>query len=334
MKKKTYTMRDIAKLSGVTQPTVSHVINGTASISKEVTERVNRVIQELGYRPNALAKGLKTNRTNIVGLILPDIGNGYYALLARAIEGALARRGYAVFLVCTEYKEGAEINYLDNLLQYNVDGIAIAYQLADRSSIDKLIRMNKPFVTLDDELWLQPESSVHVDHFAGGFAAASHLIERGCKRIAFVSEPLKAKAIRDRMEGYKQAHTDHGIAVDPSLVIAAGSVYDKFKMGLELGRKVAARNPDGIFASSDVIAFGVIRAIVEAGKSVPGDIALVGYDDVPMAKVATPALTTIAQPVVKMVDIGIEKLVAMMQGNEKMKKESILKPKLVIRETS
>ena len=333
MKKKSYTMKDIAQLSGVTQPTVSHVINGTASISKEVTDRVNRVIRELNYRPNALAKGLKTNKTNIVGLIVPDVGNGYYALVARAVESALVKMGYAVFLACTGYDEALERNYLDNLLQYNVEGIVIAYQLTNRLSIDKLIRMNKPFVTLDDELWKNPASSVHINHFEGGYAATEYLLGIGRKRVAYVSEPLAMEAIKERLAGYRKAHADLGLDVDKNLIVTAHSVYDKFKMGYELGRKIVERNPDGIFAASDVLAFGVLRALSEAGKRVPEDIALVGYDDVPMAKVATPALSTIAQPVSKMVEIGIEKLVAMMQG-ETIQNDKMLKPKLVVRETT
>lgn len=333
MKKKSYTMKDIARIAGVTQPTVSHVINGTASISKEVCDRVNRVIRELNYRPNALAKGLKTNKTNIVGLIVPDVGNGYYAMVARNVESRLVKLGYAVFLACTEYDEAMEESYLDNLLQYNVEGIIIAYQLTNRVSIDKLIRMNKPFVTLDDELWVSPESSVRVNHFDGGYDATRYLLKNGRKRVVFVSEPLAMEAIKERLAGYIRAHEELGIPVDESRVITAQGVYDKFKMGYELGRKIARISPDGIFAASDVIAFGVMRALKEAGKKVPQDIALVGYDDVPMAKVSTPALSTVAQPVERMVEIGLEKLVANMQG-EPSAVESTLKPKLVIRETT
>lgn len=333
MKKKSYTMKDIARIAGVTQPTVSHVINGTASISKEVCDRVNRVIREVNYRPNALAKGLKTNKTNIVGLIVPDVGNGYYAMVARNVESRLVKLGYAVFLACTEYDQVMEESYLSNLLQYNVEGIIIAYQLTNRVSIDKLIRMNKPFVTLDDELWTSPESSVRVNHFDGGYDATRYLLKNGRKRVAFVSEPLVMEAIKDRLAGYKKAHEELGVPVDMGRVISAQSVYDKFKMGYDLGQKIAETDPDGIFAASDVIAFGVMRALKEAGRKVPEDIALIGYDDVPMAKVATPALSTVAQPVGRMVEIGVHKLVALMRG-EPAAEEIKLKPKLVIRETT
>ncbi|MEI6102236.1 MAG: substrate-binding domain-containing protein, partial [Eubacteriales bacterium] len=269
----------------------------------------------------------------IVGLIVPDVGNSYYAMVAREVESTLVRLGYAVFLACTGYNESSETSYLDNLLQYNVEGIIIAYQLTNRLSIDKLIRMNKPFVTLDDELWNNPASSVRVNHFEGGYIATEYLLRIGRKKIAFVSEPLILEAIKERFEGYKKAHADAGESYEPSLVVTAQSLYDKFKMGLDLGRKAVQRNPDGIFATSDVIAFGVLRALSEAGKQVPKDIALVGYDDVPMAKVATPSLSTVAQPVSKMAEIGISKLVAMMQG-EAQQNEELLKPKLIIRETT
>ncbi len=333
MKKKSYTMKDIARIAGVTQPTVSHVINGTASISKEVCERVNQVIRELNYRPNALAKGLKTNKTNIVGLMVPDVGNGYYAMVARNVESMLVKLGYAVFLVCTEYDQAMEESYLDNLLQYNVEGIIIAYQLTNRVPVDKLIRMNKPFVTLDDELWTHPESSVRINHFDGGYEATCYLLKNGRRKVAFVSEPLVQEAIKNRLAGYEKAHEDMGIPVDKKRIITAENVYDKFKMGYELGRSIAKKDLDGIFAASDVIAFGVMRALSEAGKKVPEDIALIGYDDVPMAKVATPALSTVAQPVSKMAEIGVLKLVALMQDEPEEKKRK-LKPKLIIRETT
>ena len=123
---------------------------------------------------------------------------------------------------------------------------------------------------MDDELWTKQENSVRVNHFEGGYEATRYLLKNGRKKIAFVSEPLVMEAIKDRLAGYEKAHEDAGVLMDKSRVITAGSVYDKFIMGYELGRNIAKNDLDGIFAASDVIAFGVMRALAEAGKKVPG----------------------------------------------------------------
>lgn len=333
MKKKRYTMKDVAAKAGVTQPTVSHVINGTASISKEVCDRVNKVIKELGYRPNALAKGLKTNKTNIIGLIVPDITNGYYSHVAKQVEKRLTEAGYAYFLAYTSYNEKVEEDCVENFLQYNVDGIIIAYQFKNRKVIERLSKINKPFVVIEDEINDCPACKVDTDNEFGGYCATKHLIERGKKRIAFLSDSLKIKCVLDRYEGYTKALKEAGIEYDPSIVMSVDESADKFSAGLYLGEKISEKDIDGIFVTSDEVAFGVMRVFANKKKNIPKDVAIVGYDDIPMAQLITPALTTVSQPINSMIKNAIEFLLKIMEEDCELPALR-LKPEIVIRETT
>ncbi len=335
MKKQVYTMKDVAKLAGVTQPTVSHVINGTASISKEVTKRVQNAIKELNYRPNALAKGLKTNTTKTIGLIMPDISNGYYATLAKVAEKIFANLGYISFLTCTDYDVTLERKLLEQLLRYNVDGIIIMYSLTDKELLKSLSFSGIPMIVIDE---VQNESipcAIYADSLLGGYLATDYLIKKKKKkRIAYLSEKLTSPILKMRLDGYKKALTEANIPIDNNIIIVEKDIYDKFDMGLMLGRKIAGRDVDAVFASSDALAFGIMRALNEAKIRVPKDIALVGYDDLPMAALATPALTSVSQPVYTQIDLAVEQLMIQIDGDGTCKKEIILKPELIIRETT
>ena len=331
MKKKAYTMKDVAMRAGVTQPTVSHVINGTASISKEVCDRVNKVIEELGYIPNAFAKGLKTNKTNIVGLIIPDISNGYYANIAKILEKALSKKGYTTFLACTNYSEIAEEKCVENFLRYNADAVIIAYQLSHEKSIEKLENDGKPFVLMQDEESANAHC-VNTDDFFGGYTAAAHLLLTGRKKIAFAGEPFNLKAIENRYLGFKKALEEKGAGRDDNIFVVDDAA-DKFSCGLILGEKIADSDFDGVFCTSDVIALGVIRALHEKGIKVPTDVAVVGYDDIPVAKLTTPGLTTITQPSEEMANLCVERVIKLINGEE-IDKAAVLKPRLTIRETT
>lgn len=331
MKKKAYTMKDVAMRAGVTQPTVSHVINGTASISKEVCDRVNKVIEELGYIPNAFAKGLKTNKTNIVGLIIPDISNGYYANIAKILEKSLTKKGYASFLACTNYSEKAEEKCIENFLRYNADAVIIAYQFSHEKSLEKLKNEGKPFVLMQDEEMLN-DYCVNTDDFFGGYTAAAHLLSTGRKKIAFAGEPFNLKAIENRYLGFKKA-LEEKEAGRKDNVFVVDDAADKFSCGLILGEKIADSDFDGVFCTSDVIALGVIRALHEKKIKVPDDVAVVGYDDIPVAKLTTPGLTTITQPSEKMANLCVENVIKLINGEE-VGKTAVLKPKLTIRETT
>ncbi|MEG0357438.1 MAG: LacI family DNA-binding transcriptional regulator [Christensenellaceae bacterium] len=333
MKKQVYTMKDVAKIAGVTQPTVSHVINGTASISKEVCKRVREAIEELNYRPNALAKGLKTNMTKTVGLIVPDISNSYYASLAKAGERLLTNNGYISFLSCTDYDGDNEQKLIELLLGYNVDGVIMMYQFANKNVCTQLTRSGVPFVAMDEVPSENVACSINSDSFYGGYLATQHLIEKGRTKIAYLSERLSSLSLAQRLDGYKKAQIDAGITPDESIIIVEKDAHDKVERGLMLGRKLNGKDIDAVFASTDVIAIGVLRALAEMKARVPKDVAVVGYDNIPMAAMSTPALTTVTQSVDMLAEIAVAELVRQMNG-EKCRSEVLLKPELIVREST
>ena len=333
MVKKRTTMKDVARRAGVTQPTVSHVINGTASISKEVRDRVNRVIEEMDYRPNAIAKGLKTNKTNIVGIIIPDIMNGYYTMMVMELERALKKRGYASFLSATGYQPQTEELCVHNLLQYNVEGVIICYQLLSRAPIEALRRARLPFVCIEDGEIDDPGDTVRTDNVYGGYLATRHLLDAGYQNVAFVSESLHARALQDRFEGYRKALEERHMPLREELVLISDGITGKFEIGRAMGRRLLAGTADALFCTTDAVAFGVMRSLFEAGKQIPHEYALVGYDDSPMAPLANPALTTVSQEIPQVIALAMGILFARMSG-EKRPEHSLVLPKLVVRETA
>jgi LacI family transcriptional regulator len=333
MKKQVCTMKDVAKLAGVTQPTVSHVINGTASISKDVCDRVNAAIEALQYRPNALAKGLKTNTTKTIGLIVPDITNSYYACIAKEVEQMLVENGYISFLSCTDYDVESEQKIVDKLMRYSVDGIFVMCEFLNREPLKQLKRYGVPTVTLDDCPSEYIASMVYTDNELGGYLATRHLIDRGRKRIAYLGEKVTMRSLQTRFEGYRRALLEAGLSLDEEIILLDRELAYRFDAGLQFGKKLADKGVDGVFASTDMIALGVARAFFEAGIRVPEDIALVGYDNIPLAELWTPALTTVTQPSGQIAEAAIEQLFLQIEG-KKHKCEVKLMPELIVRETA
>jgi DNA-binding LacI/PurR family transcriptional regulator len=333
MNKKRYTMKDVAQRAGVTQPTVSHVINGTASISKDVRDRVNRVIEELDYRPNAIAKCLKTKRTNIVGIVIPDMLNDFYTMLVRKLESELQQKGYVTFLACTGYDSSSEERCIRSFMQYNVEGIIVCYQLVSRDLYGLMRRSRMPFVKIEDGTDEMPEKSVDVDNFYGGYVATRYLLGLGRKRIAFISEAMRVNVMQHRLDGYKQALSDEGIEVDDSLIIFSRETTDKSFMGMRLGAEALQKDIDGAFITSDSVAIGVLRLLREQGVKMPEDIAIVSHDDTPSAKFTFPMLTTVVQPVSEIAACTIELLMRQIAGDETTGQE-LIRGRLVIRETA
>ncbi len=333
MKKQVCTMKDVAKRAGVTQPTVSHVINGTASISKEVTLRVRQAIKELQYRPNALAKGLKTNKSKSVGLIVPDITNSYYACIAKQIERLLVQKGYVSFLCCTNYEETSEQKIVDRILRYNVDGVIILCELINREPMKQLADFNVPTVTLDDYPCESGVCTVYTDSEMGGYIATKHLIDMGRRKIAYLGEKITMKSLRLRFEGYKKALAEANIPLNEDIVILDKELSYHFDTGVKFMRKLADKGLDAIFASTDIIALGAIRALSEAKMRIPNDIAVIGYDNIPLSDLITPSLTTIAQSDKKSAHALVEQLFLQIAGEE-FQKEVRLIPELIIRETT
>jgi LacI family transcriptional regulator len=317
----------------VTQPTVSHVINGTASISKEVSEKVLDAIRKLNYHPNELARGLKTNTSKTIGIVTPDITNSYYACIAKEIESLLVKKGYIAFLSNTDYNRTSEHNVVDKLLRYNVDGVLILCDFLNRKPLKYLENYGVPVVFLDDEPEEHSGCMISTDNERGGYLAVKHLIDRGRRRIAYLGEKVSLYPLKMRYEGYRKALTESNIPLNRDLMILDDDMIYNFSKGLKYSQSMLEKKPDAIFASTDIIAIGFMRACVNAGIKIPDDIAIVGYDNIPLAALMMPALTTISQAVEDIATNMVEQLFLQIDS-QVCEKYIILEPQLVIRKTT
>ncbi|KLU60593.1 ribose operon repressor [Peptococcaceae bacterium CEB3] len=327
------TMEDVAKLAGVTQPTVSYVINGTANISEEVTSRVHAAIATLGYQPNMLAKNLKTRATETIGFLVPDITNIYYSTITKGVERALRERGYLAFLAVTGYDMKVEQRYVKSFIQHNVAGIIVAYSPSDEKLYEFIEHTRIPLLVMDDQPLNPNIPTVQLCNEEGGRLATEHLISLGHKKIAFASEPLVKYPLHQRLQGYENALNKAGLPISSEHILIAEKQPNIFEMGYNLGCRLLRADVNAVFATSDHLAFGIIKALTENNIRVPEDISVIGYDDVPMADMITPPLTTVAQPMEAMAAKGAELLLDIITGVPCETQVTLL-PSLMIRKTT
>lgn len=292
------TLEQIAKLAGVSRSTVSRVVNDDPNVSDEVRQRVWKVIRETGYQPHAAARSLVTRRTQIIGVIIPEsvttlFTDPFFSLLLAGITAACNENRYHLMLSLFNSPEGSDAIYQRVLRSAYLDGVIVASATSDDPLIPRLLRDGIPFVLVGRHLDRRV-TYVDVDNLGGARMATEHLIRLGHKRIATVTGPLGMLSAQDRLAGYKQALEAHGLPVDTSL-IAEGDYREGG--GMAAARRLLPASPTAIFAASDVMAVGVLKALRQEGVDVPRDVALVSFDDLPVATAVQPALTTVRQPI-------------------------------------
>lgn len=307
------TAMDVARLAGVSQSAVSRVFTHGASASKATVEKVRAAARQLGYRPDPLARAMITGRTRIIGLVVAYLENQFYPVALELLSQALQARGYHVLVFMAENSTERVPEVMQELLDYQVDGIITASVAMTNDLTTRCSAAGIPVVMFnrgqdDDRL-----SEVTSDNIAGGRRAARYLIGTGHRRIAHVMGWQGSSTGRDRAEGFRQALRDAGL--EPFAMI--DGMYSR-EVASDAVRTMFAGTgkPDGIFVSNDHMAFAVMDTLrFELGLSVPGDVSVVGYDDVPMAAWASYNLTTIRQPVRRMVEATVEILLNQIEGD-------------------
>jgi len=328
------TIRDVARLAGVSKSTVSRVLNGDPNVSDESRSAVMAAIKEVRYTPNALARGLSTRKTGTIGLIISDITNPFHAEVARGVEDLAADYESNVILCNTDGRPKKEAAYVDLLLEKRVDGIIFTSVKMDESDVTELRAKRVPFVFAGRTLPDVDADSVVVDNVLGGFQATNHLLGLGHRKIAYIAGPSHVSASVDRYEGYCQALRKAGVEPDPEFV-AEGDFrqeggYRAMSLLLSRGLPVTA-----VFAANDYMAIGALEAILEGGRKVPEDIAVVGFDDILFAGLHLVQLTTVAQPKYDMGAIAARILFERISSSSKDRPwhRVVLPPRLVIRRT-
>ncbi len=288
------TIRQIAEVAGVSVNTVSRALNGKPDVNENTRQRVLEIAKELGYVPNRSALSLKKQKTHIVGVIVEDNANPFWAEVLKGVESAAKSHGYHVILVNTSRDYQEEVEGIQMLLERRVDGLLIAPNQEKYDDLFELKRLKVPFVIMGrhvKELEDIGVPMVYSDEVRGGYIATKHLIERGCKRIAFVGAQSYNTASQERCEGYRKALTEAGMEVNENLIKTGGiEIEGGYKTVMELLKK--GQQFDGIFAYNDLMAFGVLKALKESNLRVPDDIKVIGYDDIAYSSIINPSLTT------------------------------------------
>ncbi|MES1204349.1 MAG: LacI family DNA-binding transcriptional regulator [Pseudomonadota bacterium] len=290
------TVRDVARMAGVSAMTVSRVINGGAGVRPETQHRVERAIKKLDFVPNGVARGLMSSKTGALGMIVPDIVNPFFAVLVRGAETVARRAGFRLLLCNTENDLALERQYVEDMISHRVEGLLIA-PVDDRSKANlmPLVRRHFPFVLIDRSVAGLDCDLVQADSVAGARTLMSHLISIGHRRIAVIIEPDNVSTARERLQGYREALQAAGLQEESDLIVPTSP--DRAG-GYEAMRKVLARTPlpTAVFAVNNMTAMGAMQAISEHNLVVPRDIALVCFDDVEHLAVVSPFLTVMNQP--------------------------------------
>ncbi len=292
------TISDVAKHAGVSIATVSRVINQTAPVASETAERVYNAVAELDYTPHAAARGLASNKTNTLGLLLPMIGGSYFSPMLRGIEKAVSQNGMAllIYSMQTDVHQSARLNL--PLGGHNSDGLLVFTNSLSDADLQRMYKRNFPLVLLHQT---PPANlnipSVTVENKAGSRKLVEHLIEvHGCRRIGFLAGPEEHEDSKWRQMGYLEALTAHNIPFNPELVANGGFNENDARSAVEQWL-LKGMELDAIFAGDDDAATGVITALKRAGKRIPQDIAVVGFDDLPLSRHLSPPLTTVRAPI-------------------------------------
>lgn len=325
------TMKDIARLAGVSTSTVSHVINKSRFVSDEIAERVNNAAQQLNYAPSALARSLKMNRTKTIGMLVTTSTNPFFGEVVKGVERSCYHQGYNLILCNTEGDNQRMKASINTLLQKRVDGLLLMCSTLEGERLDVFDRYpDIPIVVMDWGPILFASDKIQDNSLQGGYMAAKHLIECGHKEIGCITGPLIRHQAQMRYEGYKRALAEAGIAINPDWIVESDfeceGGYQAFEKLYQRGKL-----PSALFVSNDMMAMGVIQAASQRGFRVPDDLSLIGYDDVHIAKFMTPALTTIHQPKYRLGKAAVDTLLYRLENPDTTAQVVQLEPTLVVR---
>lgn len=314
MEKQSITIYDVAKKAGVSMATVSRVVNGNPNVKPGTRKKVLEVIDELDYRPNAVARGLASKKTTTVGVIIPDVTNVYFSSLARGIDDVATMYKYNIILANSDGNEEKEIQVFNTLLAKQVDGIIYMGTHLTEKLREQIKRSKTPVVLAGSIDHKNEIVSVHVDYVKAVKEAINNMLAHGDKRVAFVSGPLNYPINGEyRLKGYKEALTENGIDFDQDLVFETN---DSYRAGETLWPALSAAHADAAFVADDELATGVLNGAVDAGVQIPAEFEVITGNDSKLTQIVRPKLSSITQP---LYDIGA---VAMRCLTKMMNKEN------------
>lgn len=309
------TIHDVAHDAGVSPTTVSRYLNNRIDLPAPTAARIDAAIAKLDYRPNLLAKRLSTGKSEAIGLVTPEISNPFFAELAAAVEDEAERHGYAVFMSSTRGDLARELSSLERLRDRHVDGLILMTNRPDDGQLAAMIRDSGHVVLVDEDIPGVEVPRIFVENEHGAYLATRHLIERGHRTIAMIGGPKGLLTVEERRAGFERAMGEAGLPIRPDH-LPLGPYTREFGRAAAGAIMWAPDRPTAILAGSDYLAIGVLETLGKFGVSVPDDMSLIGFDDMPFADLIAPGLTTIRQPIAAMGRLAFKTLLALMNQEQ------------------
>jgi DNA-binding LacI/PurR family transcriptional regulator len=324
------TLKDVAQLAGVSAATVSHALRGSGSVSEGTATRVREVAERIGYRPNLVATNLRRQRTQTIGFILPTLANPFLSQLAEAFYTECRNAQYTLLCGTTNHEADLEAHYVDLFLGHSCDGIVVG---GPPDRLDEIVRAGVPAVLVDCHTPTDfvKVPVVEVEDMHGMYSAVAHLVRLGHENIGLVYGPLDEL----RQEGYRRALEDAGLPYEPKLTTDAGELHAARASAVAEQLLGSHGDITAVAATTDVLALGVMQAARGRGRVVPDDLAVVGFDDIPLAQAFNPPLTTVAQPVQRIAAAALRLLIQQIEAGDVAldRRRLILPTQLVVRES-
>jgi DNA-binding LacI/PurR family transcriptional regulator len=335
----TATLKDVARLAGVSVRTVSNVVNNYQYVTPEMREKVKAVLEDLNYQPNLSARYLRKGRSGVIAFAIPDLSNVYFSDIGNAIIAAAAMRSYTVLINHTGGERTNEQQVIQGLTPHLIDGVILSSFALEPEDLQPR-KGSLPIVLLGDRIYTVPYDHVTYDNVATARLATRHLLSIGRRRIAAVgvqeAHSSETETSRLRLRGYCEALAEAGLSLDPGLIIRGIPIFSRHN-GARAMRQLFALDapPDAVFCFNDHLALGVMRAIYESGYRVPEDIAVVGFDDIEDGRFAVPSLTTISPNKERIGDLAVAFLLGRIDGTRTGPPERVEVPyQLIIREST
>lgn len=338
---KDYTIRDVARVAGVSVATAGRVIGGYGSVSAKSVQAVMEAVKKLNYIPNGVAQSMKKKNTKTIGLVIANIANPYFSSIARLVEEFLVQEGYNMIICNTDEDSDREASYLKTLYEKRIDGLMIASALKEseksREEIDRIYRGSIPTIIIDREIPYLDFPAVTSDNFKGAYDATSHLIKLGHKRIGVIGANIST--LFRRVEGYKQALIDHFLVPEDYLIASDRSPNVKpgdIKEGIEATKRLLQNphnRPTAIIALNNLLTTGALLAIDEMGLKIPDDVALIGWDDFDLAPLLKPPITVVKQSSFNIAHIACSRLLELISNPDRVFADQnvVLATELIIR---
>jgi LacI family transcriptional regulator len=327
------TIFDVAKEAGVSYSTVSRVVNNKAYVKRSTREKVLKAMDRLGYRANLQARSLAGGRSSVIGLLVVDLATEYVGELVRGIDEVLAANKYELMVYTTHRRVTKEADYVNMMARGFADGLLIVLPREPGAYLLGLRERQFPYVLIDQFGMDDADLSVIAENQRGAYEATQHLIELGHTRIGMITGWMDMASARQRLDGYRAALSDFSLPIDQALIYEGNFSQQCGRLGAEFFLDMA-HPPTAIFASNDDSAVGAMEAARGRGLAIPADLSIIGFDDIPMARVLSPRLTTVRQPLTEMGSTAAQLLLDQIH-NPAGKHQSIILPiELIVREST